>query len=598
MNRRRVRWNAVLVVVLTTVVVLSGLSAVGGPAVGREHSATQTASYTTSPPERVSGNATNTTAQTGETAWPMAGANAANTRHLDTTGPTEPMNVRWQFKTKDEHFTHPVVANGTLYFGGIDESCTPDPKGKRNPDCREHIEHVYAVGAETGEERWRLSLGDASINTPAVVDSTLYVPSNDLLLALDAETGTVRWRSTLRGTTSSFPVLVDGTVYLTTRLVTDPRDVPDSIVYALDASTGEPRWTFRTGNTSSPPAVADGTVYIGTSTGWVYALDAETGTQQWTVQRGTHLSFPTVANGLVYVGTRTLDDTVYALDAQTGDIRWNKHIESEARRGISGSPSVAGDTVYFGADRRMLFAVDAKTGTERWSTTQATKTPVLANGLAYASDGRTIYALDVTTGIERARFTVDNRDGRLKSGSTVLDGSLYVNYGFGENDTRMYAIGTPAFSYSNLSISPHAVAPGEPVTVTATVTNTGTAPGTFNATLVVNGSVVSAGEASLDAGGQTTVEFTHVFREKGTYSIGVDELSQTITATTVPAASPTPMTPTATATTDSSGQATSPTAPQDMTSTEVSTHGFAIAGGVLAFLVVVVGLLRRTKWWT
>ena len=46
-------------------------------------------------------------------------------------------------------------------------------------------------------------------------------------------------------------------------------------VYALDAATGRPRWTYPTGNTiESSPAVANGTVYVADINGTVYALDA------------------------------------------------------------------------------------------------------------------------------------------------------------------------------------------------------------------------------------------------------------------------------------------------------------------------------------
>ena len=44
-------------------------------------------------------------------------------------------------------------------------------------------------------------------------------------------------------------------------------------VYALDAATGHPRWTYPDAGGPSPPVVAGGTVYAG-SDGHVYALQA------------------------------------------------------------------------------------------------------------------------------------------------------------------------------------------------------------------------------------------------------------------------------------------------------------------------------------
>ena len=58
----------------------------------------------------------------------------------------------------------------------------------------------------------------------------------------------------------------------------------DSKVYALDAATGRPRWTYTTGGpVFAGPAVAGGTVYVGSyEDRKVYALDAATGRPRWT----------------------------------------------------------------------------------------------------------------------------------------------------------------------------------------------------------------------------------------------------------------------------------------------------------------------------
>jgi hypothetical protein len=61
---------------------------------------------------------------------------------------------------------------------------------------------------------------------------------------------------------------------------------------------------------------------------------------------GTVESSPGVVNGAVYVGT-------FNLNLVGGLLR--------------ASPAVVGDTVYFGADDNRFYAVNAQTGTERWS---------------------------------------------------------------------------------------------------------------------------------------------------------------------------------------------------------------------------------------
>jgi serine/threonine-protein kinase len=60
--------------------------------------------------------------------------------------------------------------------------------------------------------------------------------------------------------------------------------------------------------------VANGLVYIGSDDASVYALDAATGDKRWTFETdGVLRSAPAVENGLVYVGS--WDNSVYAVNA-------------------------------------------------------------------------------------------------------------------------------------------------------------------------------------------------------------------------------------------------------------------------------------------
>ncbi|MFG3381435.1 serine/threonine-protein kinase [Streptomyces sp. NPDC047999] len=132
--------------------------------------------------------------------------------------------------------------------------------------------------AKPSHQPWTHTTGRAVLSSPAVVDGTVYIGSNDnRVYALDASTGTPRWTHTTGAWVRSSPAVVDGTVYIGS---------DDNRVYALDASTGTPRWTHTTGDwVYSSPAVVDGTVYIGSNDKKVYALDAATG-------RGTRRPLP------------------------------------------------------------------------------------------------------------------------------------------------------------------------------------------------------------------------------------------------------------------------------------------------------------------
>ena len=94
---------------------------------------------------------------------------------------------------------------------------------------------------------------------------------------------------------------------------------------ALDASTGNTVWTYKTGgNVWSTPAVANGRVYVGSNDFKVYALNVETGGLVWSFATGGGVfSSPVVVDNIVYVGST--DNNTYALDAATGTQIWSLH---------------------------------------------------------------------------------------------------------------------------------------------------------------------------------------------------------------------------------------------------------------------------------
>ncbi len=133
----------------------------------------------------------------------------------------------------------------------------------------------------------------------------------------------------------------------------------DGVVRALDAGTGQTKWTAFTGGAIRlPPTVAQGRALVGSGDGWVYALEATTGKSIWRfraapVERripiyGQLLSTWPAASGVlvqdgaayVAAGIVNYDGThVYALDAATGRIKWQNnetgHLDPAARTGVS-----------------------------------------------------------------------------------------------------------------------------------------------------------------------------------------------------------------------------------------------------------------------
>ena len=133
-----------------------------------------------------------------------------------------------------------------------------------------------------------------------------------------------------------------------------------------------------------------------------------------------------------------------------GDITQQWHFPEVAA--LESSPTVDGDTVYFGTviGVAALSAADGSVGWQtRLSTTVETK-PVLANGILYVGgDDGFVYALDVSDGTEQWRFDTGGA-GLSSPAVAVTDGTVYVG-GSDVVDGFVYALdaadGTERWSY-------------------------------------------------------------------------------------------------------------------------------------------------------
>jgi polyvinyl alcohol dehydrogenase (cytochrome) len=208
-------------------------------------------------------------------------------------------------------------------------------------------------GTETfqANKRYRAKSAPAPSSCPAAADWPMYGfdlgrsrfnPQEGLINRQTVSRLNVQWFfSTGSGTgaVSASPSVVDGVVYVGSW---------NGTMYALDASTGQPVWTFdiddphpgdRNGfpGIQSSAAVEDGIVYFGAADANVYALDAHTGALVWktalgnpdTSVEGAHVwSSPAVFDGKVYVGKSSHIDApcvrgaLFALDAASGAPVW------------------------------------------------------------------------------------------------------------------------------------------------------------------------------------------------------------------------------------------------------------------------------------
>ncbi|MFD3589218.1 PQQ-binding-like beta-propeller repeat protein [Streptomyces sp. NPDC058683] len=268
---------------------------------------------------------------------------------------------------------------------------------------------VQAWEASNGQKLWELSGAqtdfEAPESGPSLHEGTVFVWQDARLRALDARTGDERWSYPIGDAASCGGVPVrlthapDGFVYASA----------GTRVIALDTATGRVRWHFEAPAVflSPPafvpgPAVTGGGIYLADYLGTVYALDATDGRDRWRIATEARASIEPVlvAAGHVHVGS---GKGLYTLDAVTGTPKWR----FQAGGDVVGTPVVAEGRIHFGSSDHLLYTLKADDGRLRWKLAtggEITGSPVVRDGVVYAcSKDRCVYALDAEKGTGTAR---------------------------------------------------------------------------------------------------------------------------------------------------------------------------------------------------
>ncbi|MFA4955851.1 MAG: PQQ-binding-like beta-propeller repeat protein [Candidatus Methanoperedens sp.] len=196
------------------------------------------------------------------------------------------------------------------------------------------------------------------------------------------------------------------------------------------------KWTKNLGfETDSSPVIVNDVLYIGTTFG-ISALDAKNGKELWKYQTNSFVeSVPAVSNGIIYFGAN--DKRFYAIDAKDGTLKWMNNI---ALDGYTASAAVVDNTVYAIPKDGSVYAFDISNGDIIWSTLVgkiAESSPAIGEGvIAFGTDGGEIIALDASTGKEKWNYNTGVSD--IKSSPVIADGTIII----GSNDGSIYALNT------------------------------------------------------------------------------------------------------------------------------------------------------------
>ncbi len=139
----------------------------------------------------------------------------------------------------------------------------------------------------------------------------------------------------------------------------------DGRLYARDATTGAPLWSYQTGGPiRHSPGVLGNIVVTGSHAGFTYALDAATGALLWRALTGTSATAPLLDEGRNRVYVAATDGSLRALRLSDGTQQWMYN----AGAPILTSPSLSadGNLVFLGSEAIQALAVNAATGAEVW----------------------------------------------------------------------------------------------------------------------------------------------------------------------------------------------------------------------------------------
>jgi outer membrane protein assembly factor BamB len=261
---------------------------------------------------------------------------------------------------------------------------------------------------------------------PTVIVGTTIIGGNITnrggLFAVDATTGKLKWSFRPTGTqmgnagVSGAPVVSNG-------LVIAPMG---NTLMAATIATGRQAWRGPVTPTAAAAAADGGMAFVLGEDGSFHGLDAATGREKWAVPfpaRGSCPSVPVARAGNVYVTRNVLVKAadasqpasyarhLVALDGNTGEERWRYPAVSAGNVNICISEGVVSGDNYFAVDGVTLHGVNLTTGRSLWPPVEV-RAPYDGRERAFRLSGL-VDAGDVLVGVTQvALVAFDKATGR------------------------------------------------------------------------------------------------------------------------------------------------------------------------------------------
>lgn len=208
--------------------------------------------------------------------------------------------VAWRHPTASIDFSSPAVYDGSVYIGVMGLYNTTTQVTWKPPFG------VLALDAATGAQEWFFPTNDSVAASPIATSGLIVVPSKDgYLYAINRTTGSLTWKDALQAGVSS-PALSGDTL-----IVAGGSFGGSGLVSGVFLDGGSVLWTFHpNGPVQSSVTVANGLAYVATNVpnGTVYALDASTGAPVWSYTPPSSATFtdyifssPVLADNVLFV---------------------------------------------------------------------------------------------------------------------------------------------------------------------------------------------------------------------------------------------------------------------------------------------------------
>ncbi|MEX0937061.1 MAG: PQQ-binding-like beta-propeller repeat protein [Pirellulales bacterium] len=205
---------------------------------------------------------------------------------------------------------------------------------------------LYCLNALTGESVWEHQIADQIRCSPTIVEGRAFLAGCDgKLHIIDVEKGTSTGDVAIDAPTGSTPAAVGDFIYFGTE---------GGTLFCINWKQAEVAWKYQSPRSNQPirssAAVHDGLVVFGSRDRQIHALDAASGDAKWTFPtRGQVDGSPVIVGERAFIGSA--DGRLYGLSLANGENVWTY----DAGGRFIASPAVAESRLVIGSDDGTLY---------------------------------------------------------------------------------------------------------------------------------------------------------------------------------------------------------------------------------------------------